>query len=180
MICFSRNLNIRWIGRPLPFVAVLLCIQSLSTSAERTEHFDGDPLWEGHNNRTISREARRVQQNFGYSATTHADGEAGEFGGLITAAAEKTIPKVQTSLTSCCDADIGRKFLKRWENPAISARVARFDRLIKRQGALGAVRRASSRGRLSSFAFLFGAGLWFWPPQLGRCGRPSLAGPFFR
>src|SRR4051812_25858729 len=58
------------------------------TAAERTERFDKDPGWEGHNNRTARGRGRSVQQDFGYSRTAHTGGKPGEVGGFITPAAE--------------------------------------------------------------------------------------------
>jgi hypothetical protein len=55
---------------------------------ERSEHFDRDPGWDGHNNRARSPEARTIRQDFGYSATAHNGGRAGELGGFITPTAE--------------------------------------------------------------------------------------------
>jgi hypothetical protein len=55
---------------------------------ERTQHFDKDPGWEGINNRANVPAKRTVKQDFGYSKTAHAGGEAGEIGGFITSAAE--------------------------------------------------------------------------------------------
>src|SRR5262245_3013780 len=63
------------------FVDVLL-------AAERTERFDKDPGWEGHNNRATELQPRKVRQDFGYSASAHAGGKPGELGGWITPAAE--------------------------------------------------------------------------------------------
>lgn len=56
---------------------------------ERTQNFDVDPHWDGHNNRAQSPPPRTVRQDFGYSPTRHAGGaSAGELGGMITPAAE--------------------------------------------------------------------------------------------
>lgn len=67
---------------------------------ERTEHFDRDPGWEGRNNRAEKSAPRTIRQDFGFSpATRHAGGRAaGEFGGVISPAAEtayyaKAIPR---------------------------------------------------------------------------------------
>ena len=58
-------------------------------AAERTETFDRDPGWDGHNNRSATPEPRRIRQDFGYSATRHAGGASpGEIGGFIQPAAE--------------------------------------------------------------------------------------------
>jgi hypothetical protein len=56
---------------------------------ERTETFDANPGWDGHHNRAMTPEPQEVRQDFGYSPTRHAGGEAdGELGGYITPAAE--------------------------------------------------------------------------------------------
>lgn len=51
--------------------------------ALKTEHFDHDPGWEGHNNRVTSKKPAQVKQDFGYSATNHAGRASGEMGGTI-------------------------------------------------------------------------------------------------
>jgi WD40 repeat protein len=72
----------------------LLCPAMLAgadrtTAAERTEHFDKDPAWHGHNNRANSPKPRTIRQDFGYSETTYAGGKTpGEIGGFIQPAAE--------------------------------------------------------------------------------------------
>ncbi|MEX0679511.1 MAG: hypothetical protein WD063_20730 [Pirellulales bacterium] len=60
----------------------------LSAAAERTEHFDQDPNWEGRNHRAAALEPQTVRQDFGYTGTAHAGGKAGEIGGLISPAGE--------------------------------------------------------------------------------------------
>ena len=58
-------------------------------AGERSQNFDRDPGWDGHNNRAETPEPREVRQDFGYSRTQHAGGKAaGEIGGLVTPAAE--------------------------------------------------------------------------------------------
>ena len=57
-------------------------------AAERTERFDKDPGWDGHNNRATELQPRKVRQDFGYSTTAHAGGKPGELGGFISPAAE--------------------------------------------------------------------------------------------
>jgi hypothetical protein len=70
-------------------VAGLICFLATPIAAkERVEHFDREPNWEGHNNRAENPKPRAVRQDFGYSHTSYAGGQAGEIGGLITAAAE--------------------------------------------------------------------------------------------
>lgn len=58
-------------------------------AGERTERFDRDPGWDGHNNRAATPPPRAVRQDFGFSAgTSHAGGRPGEAGGFVTPAAE--------------------------------------------------------------------------------------------
>jgi hypothetical protein len=55
----------------------------------KTENFDDDPLWDGHNNRATDPGPRQIVQNFGFDASsTNAGGPAGEIGGFITPAGE--------------------------------------------------------------------------------------------
>lgn len=49
----------------------------------KTEHFDRDPGWEGHNNRIVPKKVLMVKQDFGFSATGFAGKAAGEIGGVI-------------------------------------------------------------------------------------------------
>jgi hypothetical protein len=53
---------------------------------ERSQRFDRDPDWDGHNNRLA--QPRTIKQDFGYSKTRHT-GALGEVGGFITPAAER-------------------------------------------------------------------------------------------
>src|SRR6478672_118561 len=69
-------------------LAVVLVLAGVASADERTEHFDKDPGWDGHNNRATTPEKRTVRQDFGYSRTNHAGGAVGEVGGLIAPAAE--------------------------------------------------------------------------------------------
>src|SRR5439155_17953917 len=64
------------------------CLAGMALAEERTERFDKDPGWEGHNNRSTVPPARTVRQDFGYSKTAHAGGRPGEIGGFISPAAE--------------------------------------------------------------------------------------------
>lgn len=68
--------------------AAALLIPLVGRGDERTQHFDRDPGWEGHNNRPLTSASRTIKQDFGYSKTAHAGGGAGEIGGLIAPAAE--------------------------------------------------------------------------------------------
>jgi hypothetical protein len=54
----------------------------------KTESFDTDPGWEGHNNHIVPEHAPTVTQDFGYSKTNFAGKAAGELGGQIARAAE--------------------------------------------------------------------------------------------
>lgn len=47
------------------------------------EHFDRDPGWEGYNNHNAPKDARQVEQDFGYSKTQFASKNPGEIGGSI-------------------------------------------------------------------------------------------------
>jgi hypothetical protein len=51
--------------------------------ALKSESFDKDPGWEGHNNRVVPEHVKTVQQAFGYSTTNFAGKEKGEIGGTI-------------------------------------------------------------------------------------------------
>ncbi len=53
------------------------------TLSLKTETFDRDPGWEGHNNRIVPEKPLIVIQDFGYSATNNAGKAAGEIGGSI-------------------------------------------------------------------------------------------------
>lgn len=54
----------------------------------RTESFDRDPGWDGHNNRAVAPEPMRVVQDFGYRPPGPAGDGAGQVGGILTPAAE--------------------------------------------------------------------------------------------
>jgi hypothetical protein len=56
--------------------------------AQRSEHFDRDPRWDGRNHRAIEPTPREVRQDFGHSPTAHAGGKPGGIGGFVTPAAE--------------------------------------------------------------------------------------------
>ena len=81
----------------LGFAALLLGCNL--TAGERTEHFDQDPKWHEHNNRSVTPEPREIRQDFGYSTTMKCGGSTpGEIGGFINPAAEtayyaKAIPE---------------------------------------------------------------------------------------
>src|SRR5687768_13334286 len=72
----SLPLVLAWLG-------VLLGISFAAPPALKTETFDRDPGWEGHNNHIVPKEVLKVTQDFGYSATNHAGKAAGEIGGHI-------------------------------------------------------------------------------------------------
>jgi hypothetical protein len=66
-------------------LAAVLILSSPLLAEERTQRFDRDPGWDGHNNRRAG--PRTIKQDFGYSKTRHT-GAAGEVGGFISPAAE--------------------------------------------------------------------------------------------
>src|SRR5438876_2235990 len=68
------------------FVAACLFAASICTAGLRTQSFDSDPGWEGHNNRIIPKEYPTVVQDFGYSKTNHAGKSPGEMGGQVNRA----------------------------------------------------------------------------------------------
>jgi hypothetical protein len=49
----------------------------------KTEHFDRDPEWEGHNNHVVPKHVPTVRQDFGYCSTNFAGNAGGEIGGAI-------------------------------------------------------------------------------------------------
>ncbi len=63
--------------------AIILLVAATALAESRSERFDKDPGWEGHNNRIVPKSAKTVSQNFGYSATSFAGDAAGEIGGMI-------------------------------------------------------------------------------------------------
>jgi hypothetical protein len=71
-----------------PTILLFAILVAPAPAAERTEHFDKDPHWDGVNNRATTPEKRTIRQDFGFSKTDHAGGKVGEIGGFITAAAE--------------------------------------------------------------------------------------------
>ena len=49
----------------------------------KTESFDTDPGWEGHNNRLRPKVLPSITQDFGYSQTNFASAKKGELGGKV-------------------------------------------------------------------------------------------------
>ena len=74
----------------MPLRTILLAgsVAGFAAAEERTERFDKDPGWDGHNHRAVTPEKRTIRQDFGYSRTANAGGKPGEVGGFITPAAE--------------------------------------------------------------------------------------------
>src|SRR5262249_10740830 len=60
----------------------------LPQTALKSESFDMDPGWEGHNNRVVPQRVPTVTQDFGYSRTNFAGRALGELGGQVTRASE--------------------------------------------------------------------------------------------
>src|SRR5215210_5168910 len=76
----------------IAFLTLTLCLLAIAAATPvqettKTVTFDSDPVWEGINNRPTSAK-RVITQDFGYSRTSHAGGQTGEVGGLITPCAE--------------------------------------------------------------------------------------------
>src|SRR6267154_4999181 len=63
----------------------------------KTESFEKDPGWEGHNNRVVPERLPTVVQDFGYSKTNFAGKAAGELGGRVTRASEPAFYKATSS-----------------------------------------------------------------------------------
>src|SRR4051794_31365947 len=80
----------------LTLLLVPLLVGAVSRAAEeqrqraavKSESFDKDPGWEGHNNRIIPDHLPTVTQDFGFVETNLAGKAAGEMGGVVTRAAE--------------------------------------------------------------------------------------------
>ncbi|MBM3459880.1 MAG: hypothetical protein FJX77_15270, partial [Armatimonadetes bacterium] len=70
---------------------VALCVVGAggAESETKSESFDRDPGWDGRNHRSPAPAAREVRQDFGFSRTSYAGGQApGEIGGFVCPAAE--------------------------------------------------------------------------------------------
>jgi hypothetical protein len=78
----------------LPLLVALAVAAGIGAADEqpktiiKTESFDRDPGWEGHNNRIVPEHVPTVVQDFGYSKTNFAGKEKGEIGGPVTRASE--------------------------------------------------------------------------------------------
>ena len=91
------------------------CFAGLVSAEERTQRFDKDPGWEGHNNRLAST-PRTIRQDFGYDKP--AGGKTGRIGGFISPAAEpayyaKKVPAASFDDTLSASGTLtctGRKF----------------------------------------------------------------------
>ena len=65
-------------------VPLVLALGAVSAAVPlKTESFDRDPGWEGHNNHITPKQVLVVNQDFGYSDKNHAGKAAGEIGGRI-------------------------------------------------------------------------------------------------
>lgn len=83
-----RNIRLCMFTIPALGVAMAVWLPAAAEDAKvvlRTEHFDRDPGWEGHNNRLKPdpKDIVTVVQDFGYSATNFAGSEKGEMGGQV-------------------------------------------------------------------------------------------------
>ena len=87
------------------FIATLTLLAAPSSAQQmvmKTEHFNTDPGWDGHNNRT-NLPPVQILQSFGYTTSSNAGGPAGEVGGLITPAGEPAYYAKAISLKSFSD-----------------------------------------------------------------------------
>ena len=67
-----------------PLLALSALLSGPASGADlKTETFDRDPGWEGHNNRVVPPEIKTVTQDFGYRATQFAGKATGEIGGRV-------------------------------------------------------------------------------------------------
>jgi hypothetical protein len=75
-----------------PILPLLAAMLEPGAGAEKptikSESFDRDPGWEGHNNRIVPRELPSIVQDFGYSKTNFAGKAVGEMGGQVWRASE--------------------------------------------------------------------------------------------
>lgn len=69
--------------RLLILLVGLLQAAVAAAPALKTESFEHDPGWEGHNNHIVPKNVLVVKQDFGFSATNIAGRAAGEIGGRI-------------------------------------------------------------------------------------------------
>jgi hypothetical protein len=60
-----------------------LCAEGLPAAQLKSEAFQFDPGWEGHNNHIVPKRRLIVTQDFGYSPTHFAGRAAGEMGGVV-------------------------------------------------------------------------------------------------
>jgi hypothetical protein len=74
---------------PLLAVSAMTALaQAEPAAAVKTEKFDRDPGWEGHNNHIIPKAYPTIAQDFGYSRTQSAGKAAGEIGGQVCRASD--------------------------------------------------------------------------------------------
>lgn len=75
------------IMKPTQLLAVCLFMNcsawGAAVPALKTQAFDRDPGWDGHNNHIAPKGVPKVVQDFGYSRTTFAGKEPGEIGGRV-------------------------------------------------------------------------------------------------
>ncbi len=83
------------VARTVAAVVVATALVGASARAQdptkhlvKTEHFDRDPGWEGHNNRIVPKQYPAVVQDFGFANTHFAGRAAGEMGGQVWRASE--------------------------------------------------------------------------------------------
>jgi hypothetical protein len=84
------------LSHPIAIGSMVLVLSVVSQESQaqnvfRTQTFDTDPNWDGHNNRATTPPTAQVTQNFGYTTANFAGAAGdptGEIGGLITPAGE--------------------------------------------------------------------------------------------
>ena len=81
----------KWLSKCFMVSGLLILLipnlQGWAQGKVKTETFDRDPGWDGHNNRPSAPPAT-VRQDFGFTHSQYAGGETGEIGGFISPAGE--------------------------------------------------------------------------------------------
>ena len=94
--------NSQWRWKAISFFLLALVSRSPECLGQlmltRTETFDSDPGWDGHNNRTIL--TQEIRQDFRWNNTNATGGDDGEVGGTLSGAGEPAyFAKVLSELT---------------------------------------------------------------------------------
>lgn len=86
--CVSGKLLFKTLPWLVPALIATADAEQRVAPALKSESFDGDPGWEGHNNRIVLKKYPTISQDFGYSRTEFAGKARGEMGGRVWRAAE--------------------------------------------------------------------------------------------